>query len=145
MFNRILVALGDKDLSTQEPPKVIQALESFSLQSDSQIILIHVVPVGVGVLEHEADRPSRESHIDGVHQLEKRLESLQDELPCSSSMEVVSGDPSDEIVRLANIHQADLILLGSRGLTGVNRILQSSVGSQVVNDAPCSVLVIKSA
>ena len=49
----------------------------------------------------------------------------------------------DELVRLANIHQADLIVIGSRGLTGMNRILKGSVSSQVAADAHCSVLVVK--
>jgi nucleotide-binding universal stress UspA family protein len=35
-------------------------------------------------------------------------------------------------------------VIGSRGLTGLQRILEGSVSSQVVADAPCSVLVIKS-
>jgi nucleotide-binding universal stress UspA family protein len=56
---------------------------------------------------------------------------------------MVTGDPSEEIIRLANIYQADLIVIGSRGLTGMNRILQGSVSSQVVENAHCSVLVVK--
>ncbi|MGA9377200.1 MAG: universal stress protein, partial [Phormidium sp.] len=47
------------------------------------------------------------------------------------------------IIRLANIHHADLIIIGSRGLTGLKRILERSVSSQVVEDAPCSVLLVK--
>ncbi|CCH66944.1 hypothetical protein RINTHH_7890 [Richelia intracellularis HH01] len=43
----------------------------------------------------------------------------------------------------ANIHQADLIVIGSRGLTDMKRIIQGSVSSQVVEDAHCSVLVVK--
>jgi nucleotide-binding universal stress UspA family protein len=53
------------------------------------------------------------------------------------------GEPTEEIIRLANIYRADLIVLGSRGLTGVNRILKGSVSSQVVSDAPCTVMVVK--
>ncbi len=143
MFERILVALGQDDLAVPESTQVIDALCLFNLRPEHKVILAHVVSIGGGDHEIEADRPSFESHVDGVHQLEQRLEQIQSRLPCASTMEVVSGDPSEEIVRLANIHHADLILLGSRGLTGVHRILQNSVGSQVVNDSPCSVLVMK--
>lgn len=60
-------------------------------------------------------------------------------------IEIVTGDPVEEILRLANIYGADLIVLGSRGLTGVERVVQGSVSGAVVADAPCSVFVVKSA
>ncbi len=73
----------------------------------------------------------------------KHLQSYQANLPGHSEIEIVTGDPAQEIIRLTNIYHADLIIIGSRGLTGVKRILQGSVSSQVVEDAPCSVLVVK--
>lgn len=89
-----------------------------------------------------ADKPHIDSealHLD----IEKQLQSYQGKLPGESEVEIVRGDPSEEIIRLANIYQADLIVIGSRGLTGVKQILQGSVSNQVVEDAPCSVLVVK--
>ncbi|MFO5527272.1 MAG: universal stress protein, partial [Cuspidothrix sp.] len=47
------------------------------------------------------------------------------------------------IICLANIYKAELILIGSRGLTGMKRIVQGSVSSQVMEEANCSVLVVK--
>jgi nucleotide-binding universal stress UspA family protein len=38
----------------------------------------------------------------------------------------------------------DLIILGTRGLTGVDRILARSISSEVVEQAPCTVMVVKS-
>lgn len=64
-------------------------------------------------------------------------------MPVDSHLELVNGDPAEEIIRLANIHKADLIVIGSRGLTGMTRIVQGSVSSQVVEEAHCSVLVVK--
>ncbi|HEY9644886.1 MAG TPA: universal stress protein, partial [Chroococcidiopsis sp.] len=72
-----------------------------------------------------------------------KFQPYQAVLPCPSEVEVTSGDPAEEIVRLAHIHNADLIVMGSRGLTGLSRVLQGSVSGQVVADAPCSVLVVK--
>lgn len=69
--------------------------------------------------------------------------SYQSILPARSEIEIVTGDPAEEIIRLANIYQADLIVIGSRGLTGMNKIIQGSVSSQVVENATCAVLVVK--
>jgi nucleotide-binding universal stress UspA family protein len=52
--------------------------------------------------------------------------------------------PADEIVQAAKDQQADLIVLGSRGLAGKTKSFLGSTASQVVTYAPCSVLVVKS-
>lgn len=60
----------------------------------------------------------------------------------ASSM-VRKGQPSEEIVRTAEETQADIVVVGSRGLTGVRLFLLGSVAQKVVEYAPCSVLVVK--
>ncbi len=56
--------------------------------------------------------------------------------------EVRIGDPRSEIVDGARDWSADLIVLGSRGLSGIKRWLLGSVAQSVVNHAPCSVEVV---
>jgi nucleotide-binding universal stress UspA family protein len=51
--------------------------------------------------------------------------------------------PAHEIVQVAKDEAADLIVIGSRGLTGKTMSFLGSTASQVVSDAPCSVLVVK--
>lgn len=53
------------------------------------------------------------------------------------------ASPADEIVRMAQDQQADLIVIGSRGLAGKTRSFLGSTASQVVTYSPCSVLVVK--
>ena len=60
--------------------------------------------------------------------------------------EVILGtgaSPADEIVQVAKNQQADLIVIGSRGLAGKTRSFLGSTASQVVTYSPCSVLVVK--
>lgn len=56
---------------------------------------------------------------------------------------VEDGDPASKIVEVAEKEGADLIILGSRGLSGVRRLFLGSVSSKVVNHAHISVLVVK--
>jgi nucleotide-binding universal stress UspA family protein len=51
--------------------------------------------------------------------------------------------PADIIVRQAADMGADLIVMGSRGKTGIDRFLVGSVTAKVVSHAPCSVLVLR--
>ena len=53
------------------------------------------------------------------------------------------ASPADEIVRVAKDQQADLIVIGSRGLAGKTRSFLGSTASQVVTYSPCSILVVK--
>lgn len=139
MVKTIVVALDGSELSE----RVIQILQELQLQPTTKIILSHVVPPSELNQELVADRPQTSTEGLPYLQTEKQLQSYQAKLPGESALEIVTGDPAEEIIRLANIYQADLIVIGSRGLTGLNRIIQGSVSSQVVENAPCSVLVVK--
>jgi nucleotide-binding universal stress UspA family protein len=55
----------------------------------------------------------------------------------------LEGDPATEIVRYSRDAGIDLIVLGTHGRTGVERLLMGSVAEQVMRGAACSVLVVK--
>jgi nucleotide-binding universal stress UspA family protein len=139
VLTTILVALDDTEIAD----RVIQTLQELVLPKDCRVVLSHVFPTLESQMELPADRPHPESPALSYLQVEKQLKAYQDELPVKSELELVTGDPAEEIIRLANIYKADLIVIGTRGLTGMKRIVQGSVSSQVVEEAPCSVLVVK--
>jgi nucleotide-binding universal stress UspA family protein len=53
------------------------------------------------------------------------------------------GDPADAILDVAEEQDADLIVVGNKGLTGAERFLLGSVPNKVSHHAPCSVLIIR--
>ena len=57
--------------------------------------------------------------------------------------EVLEGDAATQIVRTATDWKADLIVIGSHGDTGVRKTGIGSVAAAIVNEAPCSVEVVK--
>jgi nucleotide-binding universal stress UspA family protein len=58
------------------------------------------------------------------------------------STHIVIGRPDVEIVRFAEEHGADLIVMGTHGYGGVKRFLLGSVADHVVRQASCPVLVV---
>jgi nucleotide-binding universal stress UspA family protein len=56
---------------------------------------------------------------------------------------VLQGDPREALVEAAKVEQADLLVVGSHGRTGVAKLLLGSVAAHVMAHAPCSVLVVK--
>lgn len=57
---------------------------------------------------------------------------------------VLEGRPDQVIVALAKERNADLIVTGSHGRTGLERILLGSTTERILNDTSCAVLVVKS-
>jgi nucleotide-binding universal stress UspA family protein len=61
----------------------------------------------------------------------------------SESTELRIGHPAEEIVRVAEQLDADCIIVGSHGMSGIKRFLLGSVSDHVLQYAPCSVLIVK--
>ncbi len=141
MLKTILVALDVEPDPLAD--QVMQTLEQLRLESSTIVILAHVIVATQTEVEVVVDRPEAGLESFPHDRIEKQLHRYQKTLPCQSQVEVVTGEPAEEILRLANIYNADLILIGSRGLTGMQRILLGSVSGQIVTEAPCSVLVVK--
>ena len=135
MLNSILIALD----CSPDSDSVLKALDSLRLSAKTKLVLCHIFPPDNEDLP-DPDRPHQFSS-ERYKQAKKQLESYQKHIP-HSEIEIIGGEPVQEILRLANIYQTDLIILGTRGLKGVQRILNDSVSSQVVADASCSVLVV---
>ena len=53
------------------------------------------------------------------------------------------GDAATEIARTARDSQADLVVVGARGLSSLKRLVLGSVSTKVLHEAPCDVLVVK--
>lgn len=84
---------------------------------------------------------------------EQLEESAARDLPAFSKSEefaglnvedvIVRGEPAAEIVRVAEERGAGLIVISSRGRSGLGRILFGSTAESVVRHARCPVLVVK--
>lgn len=55
----------------------------------------------------------------------------------------VEGDPAEAILSAAEETDADLIVVGNKGMTGARRFLLGSVPNNVSHHAPCSVIIVR--
>ena len=58
-------------------------------------------------------------------------------------VKAVVGAPADVIVEEAAKRDAELIVVGARGLNGAERLVMGSVSSKVARTASCSVLIVR--
>ena len=70
------------------------------------------------------------------------LASFADELDLEVATEVIAGNPSQTIRTFAEEHEIDLIVMGTHGRSGVDRILQGSVTEEVLRSTEIPLLVI---
>jgi nucleotide-binding universal stress UspA family protein len=61
----------------------------------------------------------------------------------STEERVLQGDPREALIEEARKERADLIVVGSHGRTGLEKLLMGSVATHVVTHAPCSVMVVR--
>lgn len=74
---------------------------------------------------------------------QKTLNYLKREEVDNSFSAILGSNPSKALVDTARQENFDLIVVGSRGLSGATAFLVGSVSKQVVSKAPCDVLVVK--
>lgn len=56
---------------------------------------------------------------------------------------LLKGVPYAEIIRFANENTIDLIVMGTHGRKGIDRVIFGSTAERVVRDAPCPVLCVR--
>ena len=120
---------------------------AFDEYADEEIVLLRVVEFADGYTEASIKAIQDllgERRETAAEELEAALE-LVDTTDVDFRTEVAAGDPAREVVRYAEEHDIDHILVGSHGRKGVSRALLGSVAERIVRRAPVSVTVVREA
>ena len=106
----------------------------------ARLLLVHVEPPLPSFAELGAVPPEPVDR----RALERQLAQIR---PTDSALAVtrtlLDGDEASEINRFAEKVNADLIVMGTHGRTGLGRLLMGSVAEEVLRQAPCPVLTVK--
>lgn len=138
-------------VATDFSPSAARAVETaadYARHFQAQLIVLHAYRVDIpvaspltgggyvlpdGFFEHLA----KEARL--------RVERVANELAAKGVSAVgvaVDRHPASAIVEEAKARKADLIVMGTRGLTGIKHLALGSVADRVVRTAPCPVLTI---
>jgi nucleotide-binding universal stress UspA family protein len=105
------------------------------------LIVLHVHHEPVAVFAEGGFVPPRPED-DAV--LRSQLEEIRcDDPTVVVSHRLVEGNPPEEILRSADELGADLIVMGTHGRRGLQRLLMGSVAEEVVRKATCPVLTVR--
>jgi nucleotide-binding universal stress UspA family protein len=144
---KILIAIDNSDFSQAALKSVMER----PWPADTAVKVLHVVEppsllMGreMGAYDQEFEtvwKALREQAKDLVSKAADKLRAAK----FNVSTELVEGNPKSLILDTANQWQADMIVMGSHGWSGLNRFLMGSVSQDVVRHAHCSVEIVRSA
>ena len=143
-IKRILVPLDGSDSSFQAASYAVKLAKA----AGAEVIFMHAVvnppyveykTAGL-VIMHYIDEAKR--HAEMWYKKAGDVASKEG-VKFSSETILDVASPADSIVNYADGKNADLIVMGTHGRTGIKRFLLGSVASGVVAHAKCSVLVVR--
>jgi nucleotide-binding universal stress UspA family protein len=89
----------------------------------------------------EMDKSAKQQANEALDRAVQAIKSLESDL--SVTTEIIKGNPKSVIVDEAEKWEADLIVLGSHGYTGLKRMFLGSVSQAVASHAKCSVEIVR--
>lgn len=156
MFHRILAAMDMSKISS----RVFEQAFAMAQVNGASLILLHVLSPEE---EGSPDITALYSYVSsggddtdakhyqglweafsqkGLEMLRARVETARKAGVCADCIQN-TGSPGKAICELAKKWDADLIVIGRRGLSGLNELILGSVSNYVIHHACCSVLTVK--
>jgi nucleotide-binding universal stress UspA family protein len=145
MFRSIVVGTDGSDTATQA---VRQAVDLAGAVGAKLELVSAYAPVSQQRLSEERRQAPEDLQwaINPREDVETTLEEaakIARETGVPVELYARQGDPADAILDVAEEQEADLIIVGNKGMTGAKRFLLGSVPNKVSHHAPCSVLIIR--
>ena len=143
MFEKIVVAID----GSEEASHALEIACDLANKYGSEIHLVHspqlettAIAVGSGAVEIE---PKPEKVAEAGQQVMDRAVEKVKSLGCTHYKCVISnGDPAEEILKELKAADADLVVMGRRGLGRISSLLLGSVSQKVSHDAQCTCMTV---
>jgi nucleotide-binding universal stress UspA family protein len=138
MYKTLLVGFDDSQASKAA---IIEA-SNWVKRHGGKVILVHAVyfdPEEFGIAPTHLDKRLK----NGEKVCMETKEMIEAEFGIDVKTLLCEGEPPEVIANMAAEKKADLIVLGTYGRKGLNRLLMGSVTSQVIANAAVDVLVIR--
>lgn len=149
VIKKMLVAVD----GSKAAAKALNFALNLAEKCDAKVHIVSVVPpVDSLIPRFTPMAPPSTFYTSIIDEREKRLKNMlskalkearEKKTKLKISTRLLKGRPADRIVQIANEEGFDIIVLGSRGLSGVEELVLGSVSDRVADNATCSVLIVK--
>ncbi len=141
MYKRILLPLDGSPLAEQALPHAIAMAERFQ----SELVLLRVLiplPRPPTTAEAALQRVEKTMAVF-VHEYLERVAASVQERGITVQMVTIEGRPHVQIIQYAENNQVDLIVMCTRGQSGLSRWLMGNVSDRVVRGAGLPVMLVR--
>ena len=148
---KILIAVDGSSFSQEAVQEV--ARRPWPADSEvrvSTVIKLPFVPTAEtrSLPESDYSRLEREVTAQAQHAVDAAQEVLATARtvasePLAVSSSIITGNPNEMLLTEARDWQADMLVMGARGLGGFKRFMLGSVSQTLAQQAPCSVLIVR--
>ncbi|WP_211748129.1 universal stress protein [Paenibacillus sp. Marseille-Q4541] len=142
-FSKILLAYDGSEVANKALEKAVQ-LTNMSENSVLEVLHVYDFPrvfIGEGLapIPPSVNNEVYELAEQTVEEAKKRLAAMG----ADAQVELIQGSPVDVIVEYIKQNNTDLIVIGSRGLSGIREFMLGSVSHRVAQEASIPVLIVK--
>ncbi len=154
-FKKILVAIDGSQESINATGYAISIAKETTITAEkhsSELILLHVIPSEVkfghasgifGIVPPEhAERMKQEAH-KWFEKIRDRIDNTYSNITICTEVISTGASPQVAIVEYAEKNNVDLVVVGTRGMSGLKKLLLGSVALGVIKYSHCPVLVVK--
>jgi len=144
MFRRVLFGT---DFSPASRPAFRRAI-ALARQSRGRLLIVHVVPSGMpmGAEGYVTPRMYQEMETAIRKSAQKQLDRLVAQAKKAGVAArglLLTGAAPEAIALTARKERSDVVVVGTHGRTGLDRLLAGSVASRIVGTAPCPVMTVR--
>lgn len=139
MYNKILLAVDGSDHSVRAAKEAVKVAGA---NPGAQITIVYVADHANAKNDVLHSGSSAELDL----QRRKKVQPVEEAIAAANikyRVEILHGTPGPAIVEYANEEQFDILVIGSRGLNGLQEMVLGSVSHKVVKRANCPVLIVK--
>jgi nucleotide-binding universal stress UspA family protein len=128
--------------------RALETAVDLAKQNRAELLLVHVVVPNIAYPVDSYADPTLYVELDRSTQQQARssLEKLVNKIQRSKVKVtglLLRGTAHEQIVRTAKSRRADIVVIGTHGLTGLKKLLMGSVAGRVVSEAKCPVLTVR--
>ena len=134
----ILVPVDFSESSLAALPHALALAQRYQ----AQLVLLHVIEPFHADMFMDTTESQRKARAVAHERLTKLADATKKVWP-RTGRKLRAGHPVTTIIALAKRTNADLIVMGTHGRTGIQRAFIGSVAERVVRHATCSVLVVR--
>jgi nucleotide-binding universal stress UspA family protein len=140
MFENILLAVDGSEHSMRAARQAGELARAVKSQIVRIVVAFEPIPDYFG-------QPNLQQAIDArlqeANAILQKAQAALGEIPGEVHTELIEGSAAEAIIHVARTRNSAVIIMGSRGLSGIAEMMLGSTSHKVVSHAPCPVLIVR--